>query len=92
MEQPRVLLRITESELLMLVECLSYAVQKVHKRHYLPLHKDLSEVLINMKKKEREDKSNYPITENGQSIIKEQEHTTNEAQLYHGPLYCEKCE
>ena len=95
MEEPRVLIRMTESELSLIVECLSLSFQKPQKRHYLPLYnlcEDLSSTLDALKHKAKKDRSEEPIINDGDSIIKEEENTTSEAQLFHGPLYCEKCD
>ena len=92
MEEPRVLIRMTESELSMIVECLSQTQNIPHKRHYLPLHEDLCNILGTMRQKAKEDRSELPIINDGDSIIKEEEKTTSEAQLFHGPLYCEDCD
>ncbi len=76
----------------MIVECLGETHDKPHKRHYLPLHRDLYDMLSGMRQKGKEDRSESPIINDGDSIIKEEENTTSEAQLFHGPLYCEECD
>ena len=95
MEDSRILVRMTKSELSLIVECLTLSFQKSNKRHYLPIYnlcEDLSDMLSKLSQKEKEDRLELPIIDNGDSIIKEEENTTSEAQLFHGPLYCEDCD
>lgn len=88
MADNRVLLRMTESELSMIVNNLK--AKKLCTDATL-LFNDLDKILTEMKVKAKQIEE-YVANGNGESIIKDEEHTTNDAKLYHGPLYCEKCE
>ena len=87
MAENRVLLRMTESELSLIVNRLTTSKTSFSEL----LFKDLSDILSEMQRKAKQIEE-YEVNGNGKSIIKDEEHTTNDATLYHGPLYCEKCE
>ena len=87
MAENRVLLRMTESELSLIVNKLETSKTSFSEL----LFKDLSDILSEMQRKAKQIEE-YEVNGDGKSIIKDEEHTTNDAKLYHGPLYCEKCE
>ena len=92
----RVLLRLTEAELSMIVNNLKPEKPCTDEKRWddfraTLLFNDLDKILTEMKVKAKQIEE-YVANGNGKSIIKDEEHTTNAAKLYHGPLYCEKCE
>ena len=88
MAENRVLLRMTESELVIIINNLKAGKLCTHGTL---LFNDLDNILSEIQTKAKEIEE-YEVNGNGKSIVKDEEHTTNDAKLYHGPLYCEKCE